>query len=211
MGSGQLLTPRWLAQLPAEPSAGEGGRAHLEDISARATAERGSGKGEVPVCARGARREREREAVPQGTPSCFSSPSFEPFSRGSRPHTPPHPPPQTPLNQPLTTPPTSPLFSCPRPPAPPAPPSRSPPAPPSPSRLKLPPIQPPRIQPPLIQPSRPSRLRPTEPLSLAVSPRQGAPSVCRKTPPLFQGPWSISKLPGATRLHSLVNEESGPG
>ena len=70
MGSGQLLTPRWLAQLPAEPSAGEGGRAHLEDISARATAERGSGKGEVPVCARGARRERERGCSP-GHPVLF--------------------------------------------------------------------------------------------------------------------------------------------
>lgn len=167
MGSGQLLTPHWLAQLPAEPSAGEGGRAHLEDISARATAERGSGKGEVPVCARGARR--EREAVPQGTPPCFSSPSFEPFSLGSPHHTPPQPPPQTP-------PPNSPLFSSPRPqPSPPAPPR----LPPSPPRLP-----PPRLPALLLLPTPPPPQAPSHPaLSPSSLPRSSPPDLRGSDPP----------------------------
>lgn len=60
------------------------------------------------------------------------------------------------------------------------------------------------------RPSRPSRLRPAEPPSLAASPRQRAPLICRKTPPFFNAPGaspSFREPPDS----NLVNEESGPG
>lgn len=55
----------------------------------------------------------------------------------------------------------------------------------------------------------PQTLRPGEPPSLAASPRQRAPSICRKTPPFFNAPGaspSFREPPDS----NLVNEESGP-
>lgn len=57
------------------------------------------------------------------------------------------------------------------------------------------------------QPSRPSRLRLAEPLSLAVSPRQRAPSICRKTP--FSAPLEHLQASASCPTPSLSMKNPG--
>ena len=144
MGSGQLLTLRWLAQLPAEPSAGRKA-ANIWRTFLRERLQSGTPGREKCTCTHVGPRGR---LFPRALGLVFLVLFRSPFSPGPQPHPP--------------------------------------------------------------RPSRPSRLRPAEPPSLAASPRQRAPSICRKTPPFFNAPGaspSFREPPDS----NLVNEESGPG
>ena len=142
MGSGQLLTLRSLAQLPAEPSAGREA-SNIWRTFLREPLQKGLREGRGALV----RTSGREGACSPGHLTLFSAPSF---------------------------------------------------AAPSPQAPSLTP-----------KPSGPARLRPGEPPSLAASPRQRAPSICRKTPPFFNAPGaspSFREPPDS----NLVNEESGP-